>query len=40
VLTALLLAGSLVPLAAMLVSLFAAAWLREGRRAEAPARRE
>ncbi len=36
-LSALLLAGSLVPLAAMLVALFAAAWLREGRRANAPA---
>jgi hypothetical protein len=36
---ALLFAGGLVPLAAMLLSLFAAAWLREGRRAEAPARR-
>jgi hypothetical protein len=35
----LMFAGGLVPLAAMLVSLFAAAWLREGRRAEAPARR-
>ena len=28
---ALVLAGGLVPLAAMLVALFAAAWLREGR---------
>jgi hypothetical protein len=42
---ALLLAGGLVPLAAMLVALFAAAWLRqsddgESRRGEtAPARR-
>ena len=39
---ALLLAGGLVPLAAMLVALFAAAWLRQsetGRREEpAPAR--
>jgi hypothetical protein len=35
VLQALLLAGGLVPLAAMLVALFAAAWLRD----EAPARR-
>jgi hypothetical protein len=33
---ALVLAGGLVPLAAMIVALFAAAWLREGR-AEAPA---
>jgi hypothetical protein len=38
-LRALLLAGSLVPLAAMLIALFAAAWLREGRRANAPASR-
>jgi hypothetical protein len=38
---ALLLAGGLVPLAAMLVALFAAVWLREGRREElAPARRK
>jgi hypothetical protein len=43
---ALLLAGGLVPLAAMLVALFAAAWLRQaetaqGRREElAPARRK
>ena len=36
---ALLLAGGLVPLAAMLVALFAAAWMREGRRDEAPAHR-
>jgi hypothetical protein len=36
---ALLLAGGLVPLAAMLAALFAAAWIREGGRAEAPARR-
>jgi hypothetical protein len=35
----LLLVGGLLPLAAMLVALFAAAWIREGRRAEAPARR-
>jgi hypothetical protein len=36
----LLLVGGLLPLAAMLIALFAAAWLREGRRAaEAPARR-
>lgn len=34
-LSALLLAGSLVPLAAMLVALFAAARIREGRRARA-----
>ena len=39
VLGVLLLVGSLVPLAAMMVALFAAAWLREGRRANAPARR-
>jgi hypothetical protein len=39
VLDALLLAGGLVPLAAMIVALFAAAWIHEGRRAEAPARR-
>jgi hypothetical protein len=38
-LQALVLIGGLLPLAAMLVALFAAAWLREGRRAEAPARR-
>ncbi|MDX6466269.1 MAG: hypothetical protein QOI27_1309 [Gaiellaceae bacterium] len=39
-LRALLLAGSLVPLAAMLIALFAAAWLRGGgRRADAPAPR-
>jgi hypothetical protein len=38
-LRALLLAGSLVPLAAMLIALFAAAWPREGRRANAPASR-
>jgi hypothetical protein len=38
-LNVLLLVGSLVPLAAMLVALFAAAWLREGRRATAPASR-
>jgi hypothetical protein len=36
---ALLFAGGLMPLAAMLASLFAAAWLREGRRAKALARR-
>jgi len=35
----LLLIGGLLPLAAMLLALFAAAWLREGRRTEAPARR-
>jgi hypothetical protein len=35
----LLLVGGLLPLAAMLVALFAAVWLHEGRRAEAPARR-
>jgi len=32
VLEALVLAGGLVPLAAMLVALFGAVWLREGRR--------
>jgi hypothetical protein len=36
-LQALLLAGGLVPLAAMLTALFAAAWIRNGRRPEAPA---
>jgi hypothetical protein len=36
----LLLVGGLLPLAAMLVALFAAAWIREGRRASAPASRE
>jgi hypothetical protein len=35
VLSVLLLAGGLVPLAAMLVALFAAAWIRNGRRAAA-----
>jgi len=36
----LLLVGGLLPLAAMIVALFAAAWIRESRRAEAaPARR-
>jgi hypothetical protein len=39
VLGVLLLVGSLVPLAAMVIALFAAAWIREGRRANAPARR-
>jgi hypothetical protein len=39
VLSVLLLVGSLVPLAAMMIALFAAAWIREGRRADAPARR-
>ncbi len=34
-LSALLLVGSLVPLAGMLVALLAAAWIREGRRAAA-----
>ena len=38
-LQALLLAAGLVPLAAMVAALFAAAWIREGRRAEAPATR-
>ena len=32
---ALLLAGGLVPLAAMLAALFAAAWIKQGRRDEA-----
>jgi hypothetical protein len=37
---ALLLVGGLAPLVAMLTALFAAAWMREGRRAGvAPARR-
>ena len=36
----LVLAGGLVPLAAMIGALFAAVWIREGRRGEAPARRE
>jgi hypothetical protein len=36
---ALLLIGGLLPLVAMLLALFAAAWLREGRRANAPTRR-
>ena len=36
----LLLVGGLLPLAAMLVALFAAAWVREGRRQTAPARRK
>ena len=35
----LLLVGGLVPLVAMLLALFAAAWLRAGRRDDAPARR-
>jgi hypothetical protein len=35
----LLLIGGLLPLVAMLLALFAAAWIREGRRAEAPTRR-
>ena len=39
VLSALLLVGSLVPLGAMLIALFAAAWIREGRRARARAER-
>lgn|GEM_PF-6179521 len=34
----LLLAGGLVPLVAMLCALFAAAWIRAGRRDDAPAR--
>jgi hypothetical protein len=34
-LQAFLLVGGLLPLAAMIVALFAAAWIREGRRAEA-----
>jgi hypothetical protein len=38
-LQAFLLIGGLLPLAAMLLALFAAAWLREGRRADAPTRR-
>ena len=39
VLHALLLAGGLAPLLAMLIALFAAAWIRDGRRREAPAGR-
>jgi hypothetical protein len=39
VLGVLLLVGSLLPLAAMMVALFAAAWMRESRRADAPASR-
>jgi hypothetical protein len=39
VLAILLLVGSLVPLAAMVIALFAAAWIREGRRLQAPASR-
>jgi hypothetical protein len=39
VLGVLLLVGSLVPLAAMVTALFAAAQIRENRRADAPARR-
>jgi hypothetical protein len=35
----LLLVGGLLPLVAMLIALFAAAWIREGRRRAAPARR-
>jgi hypothetical protein len=35
----LLLASGLVPLAAMLIALFAAAWIRGGRRGDAPAPR-
>jgi hypothetical protein len=35
VVEALVLAGGLVPLAAMLAALFGAAWLREGRREQA-----
>jgi hypothetical protein len=38
-LQALLLVGGLLPLAAMVCALFAAAWIREGRRADAPTRR-
>jgi hypothetical protein len=37
---ALLLAGGLVPLVAMLVALFAAVWIREGRLRETPALRD
>ncbi|MDX6401805.1 MAG: hypothetical protein QOF27_2411 [Gaiellaceae bacterium] len=36
----LLLLGGLLPLLAMLVALFAAAWIREGRRHAAPAQRK
>jgi hypothetical protein len=34
-----LLVGSLVPLAAMMIALYAASWLRVGRRANAPTSR-
>jgi hypothetical protein len=34
----LLLVGGLVPLVTMIAALFAAVWLREGRRPKAPAR--
>jgi len=37
VLNVLLLVGGLLPLVTMIAALFAAAWLREGRRAKAPA---
>jgi hypothetical protein len=37
VIEALVLAGGLVPLAAMIVALFAASWIREGRRRDAAA---
>jgi len=40
VLEALVLAGGLLPLAAMLVALFSAAWLREGRREQAALRQK
>ncbi len=39
-LATLLLIGSLVPLVAMLTALFAAAWLRESRHPQVPARRD
>jgi hypothetical protein len=35
----LLLVGGLVPLVSMIAALFAAAWLREGRRSKRPAQR-
>jgi hypothetical protein len=34
-----MLVGGMLPLAAMVVALFAAVWIREGRRGSAPARR-
>jgi hypothetical protein len=39
VLNVLVLAGGLIPLVSMIAALFAAAWLREGRRPKTPAQR-